>query len=189
MFKTPIMVTAAGPKDIAAIKRLQELNHFKNVSAQERKKRGFVSVETSKEVLLQIARRTGIVVAKANNELIGYEMPLPLEQAKTITLLEPFIARFDSVTYKGRKISDYNLVIAGQICVGKEYSGKGVPEIMHPYLLHMILKGKFDLLVTEVSGQNTRSLHVSVEKLGFQLADQYCADGQSWYVLVQEIPK
>ncbi len=179
-------IRRANEGDLTQIKQLQESNHSSCVSDSDKVKEGFVSVRYDIPMLRRISQDIGILVAESAGEIIGYEMPLGLEYAEEIPLLNPFVERFLQLVYDGKKLSEYRIVIEGQICVDREHKGQGIAEELHKSFLDM-LKGRYDLIVTEISDLNPRSLHVHTKKLGLQVIDEYSAEGRQWYVLLQEI--
>lgn len=178
-------IRKAKESDIKQIKKLQEENHYSNVSDEEKKKEGFVSVRTDVKLLGGINIELGIIVAVKGVIVVGYAIPLSLKHCEEIPLLEPFITRILELIYKNEKLSKYKIIIYGQICVKKGYRGGGIAEAMNVKLSNMLRKN-FDLAVTEISDQNPRSLHFTTKKLGFEVIDEYSAEGRSWYVLVKD---
>jgi hypothetical protein len=137
-------------------------------------------------MLKSLNEKNGVLVAVKNSEVIGYEIPLDLENARKIPLLTTFINRILKFKYKGKPLSNYNLIIEGQICIKKEYKGKGIAENLHKRFVNL-LKPKYDLIVTEISDQNPRSLHVHTKKLGLSVLEEYSAEGRKWYILIQDL--
>jgi GNAT superfamily N-acetyltransferase len=137
-------------------------------------------------MLRMINSELGIIVAREGPEIVGYEMPLGLGHARGLPILDPFISRILKLEYKGKALSKYRVVIEGQICVKKGHKGKGVAERLHAAFLER-MRGKFDLVVTEISDQNPRSLHVHTMKLGMKVIDTYRAEGRNWQVLLHDL--
>jgi L-amino acid N-acyltransferase YncA len=180
------IIRKARAEDLEEVLRLQQANHHKNVSAADKLNEGFVSVETDLKTLKRINKMTGIVVADANGKVVGYELPLTPDEAGKIPLLIPFIERILKLKYAGRDVKDFRWLIEGQILVDKQHKGRGVAEGLHRRFVEM-LKPNYDLIITEVSDQNPRSLHVHTKKLGLSIVQQYSAEGRNWYVLLQDI--
>ena len=180
------IVRPAKTDDLESIRSLQKANHFSSVDDDHKAEEGFVSVETSIEMLYQLNEDIGIYVAEKAGRIVGYELPLNLQHASQIPLLEPFIARFKTIDYDGKKVSDYKWVIEGQILVAKGEKGQGIVEALHEQFING-LKEKYDLIITEISDQNPRSLHVHTNKLGLKVIEEYAADGRNWYVLAQDL--
>jgi len=179
-------IRLATEKDLSLVIKLQRANHYKSISDQDKTKEGFVSVETSLSTLKTIRKEIGVVVADLHGKIIGYEFPISLDQAKKIDLLKPFLTKILELNYGGKKLLEYQLVIEGQICVDKNYKGKGIAEKLHKKFVEL-LKNKFDLMVTEISDQNPRSLYVHKNKLGLQIINEYTAEGKNWYVLIRDL--
>jgi GNAT superfamily N-acetyltransferase len=179
-------IRKAKEMDLLYVEALQKATHLKSVNDAEKEQQGFVSVETDIPLLSQINGDIGILVAEADERIVGYEVPLGLEHAAQIPLLDPFVERFTRLDYEGQKIGAYRWVIEGQINVDKAYKRQGIAEELHRNFVEM-LRGKYDLIVTEISDQNPRSLHVHTKKLGLSVVDEYNAEGRNWYVLLQDI--
>lgn len=43
-----------------------------------------------------------------------------------IPVLIPMVEVFDKVSYQNKLLADYNFMVAGQVCIDKEYHGKGL---------------------------------------------------------------
>ena len=186
MTTTNYIIRKASEKDLTQIRQLQESTHYNNVSESDKEKEGFVSVESDIPLLRVINKDIGILVAEANGKVVGYEMPLGLEHTAQIPLLDPFVKRFIKLNYDGQKIGEYKWVIEGQINVNMAYKGEGIAEALHKNFIDM-LRGKYEIVVTEISDKNPRSLNVHTKKLGMSVIDTYQAKGRKWYVLLQDI--
>ena len=186
MKKLDYIIRKANERDLSSVKKLQELSLSRNVPENDKEKEGFVSVESDISLLRTINKDIGILIADTDGKAIGYEMPLAPEHAAQIPLLDPFVEKFIELIYDGKRIGDYSWVIEGQINVDKEHKGKGIAETLHKNFVNM-LKGKYDLIITEISDQNPRSLHVHTKKLGMSIVDEYQAEGRNWYILMQDI--
>ena len=179
-------IRLAREEDYPKIKKLQEENHFNSVNNREKKEEGFVSVETDIFLLREINELLGIIVVIKNEEIVAYEIPLDLDISRKISLLNPFINLILDLEYKSKKLSHYNFIIEGQICVKKGLKGQGIANELHKNFIERF-KEKYDFIVTEVSDKNPRSLPVHKHKLGFSILKEYSAEGRHWYVLIQEI--
>lgn len=181
-------IRLATKHDLSLIENLQKQNHYLAVSDANKAKEGFVSVETDGAMLQRICEEIGIVIAEQDNQIVGYEFPLGLNHAKEISLLKPLMDRLHTITYEQKNLFDYAFVFEGQICIDVSHKGKGIAEALHKRFVQM-LRGKYDLIVTEISNQNPRSLHVHTTKLGLKIIDEYAAEGKQWYILLQDIRK
>ena len=178
----------AEESDILQIKRLQEASHFAALSDNEKEEGGFVSLETSIPLLKRINKEAGISVVLFDSEVVGYEFPLTLEHIKSMPLLSKFFQRLTKLEYKGKNLLEYKVVMEGQICISRQHKGKGLAIRLHKEFMGM-LKEKYDVLFTGVSGENPRSLHVHTKKLGLGILSKYYERGKKWYILIQDISK
>ena len=181
-----LLVRRAKPSDFPLIVELQKRNLFQNVSETQKESGGFVSVETSSALLAEISEKLGITVAEDGLRVVGYEFPLTAEMARRIPVLVPLVDRLSKLSYGGKRLFDYKLILEGQICLADEHKGSGLAEKMHSEFVKM-LSAKFDLVATEVSSKNPRSLEFHVKKLGFDVVEEYEAEGRRWFVLASKI--
>lgn len=180
-----INVRRAQEKDLIEIKKLQERYNLKNISEEEKREQGFVSVETDLSLLKDI-KKEGIYLAEVGTKIVGYVFPLTLEHTKKISLLIPFIDKFSKIKYKNRNLSDYKWIIAGQILVDKDYKGKGIVELLWNNFIDL-MKKKYELIISEISEQNSRSLYVATKKLGLRVLEKYSAEGKNWYLVIYDL--
>lgn len=173
----------ANEQDLSSVIRLQQENLSRNVSDEEKQRQGFVSVETSPELLKEIAEQEGITVARDGAKVVGYLMPMSVEQGRKIPLLDPFIERFKTIQFEGKPLDGYRYCILGQVCIDKNYHGKGILEKLYQEL-ETRLADKYDLGVSEIGANNPRSLRAHLEKVGLKVAEQYSAEGRDWYIVV-----
>jgi L-amino acid N-acyltransferase YncA len=69
----------------------------------------------------------------------------------------------------------------GQICIDKNYRGKGVFNNLYQHH-KKIYQTKFDLLITEISTHNPRSQKAH-EKVGFKTIHNYKDVMDEWHVV------
>jgi hypothetical protein len=178
----------ATKENLPEIKKLQDINHYRNLTPEQMAKNGFVSLETDIPMLEKILDDNFILIAKSKDNIVGYELPLTLKRANESPLIVPFVDMLLDITYQGKKISEYKTVIGGQICVVNAHKGAGLAVIMHDKFTDKLAE-KYDLLVTEVSNKNMRSITASTKKLGFELVKEYEAEGRQWYVILYDLRK
>jgi ribosomal protein S18 acetylase RimI-like enzyme len=169
--------------DLSDIAGLQQENLARNVSEEERQQQGFVSVETTPELLQEIAEQEGIIIARAGEKVVGYLMPMSVEHGKQIPLLDPFIGRFKHIQFEGKPLDEYRYCILGQACVAKNYRGRGILEKLYQEL-ETRLADKYDLGVSEIGANNPRSLRAHLGKIGLKVAERYSAEGRDWFIVI-----
>lgn len=177
-----VEIGLAKEEDLADILRLQQENLGQNISEAEKEKQGFVSLETPEKLLREILDQEGITVARINGKVVGYLMPMSVEQCKQALLLHPFIEKFETVKFENKPLNEYRYCILGQVCVDKQYRGKGILEKLYEELKSRLAK-KYDIGISEIGANNPRSLHVHLDKLGFKITEQYTAQGKDWYIV------
>ena len=76
----------------------------------------------------------------------------------------------------------FRYILMGQVCVAKDYRGQGVFEGLYRKMQERMAP-YFDLIVTEISERNARSLRAH-EKVGFVEMTRFQApDGERWVVV------
>jgi GNAT superfamily N-acetyltransferase len=84
--------------------------------------------------------------------------------------------------YEGKPLMSFQFYLMGQVCIHKNYRGKGVFPLL--FQQHKISYGReYDLLVTEISAKNQRSLKAH-EKVGFKNIFAYSEGIDEWNVVV-----
>jgi predicted GNAT family N-acyltransferase len=184
-FPTPD-IGFAREEDASDIFRLQQENLSRNVPDEEKQGQGFVSAETPPELLKEIIEQEGIAVARMDDKVVGYLMPMSLNHAQQVPFLRPFIERLDEVQFEGRPLSEYRYHIFGQVCIDKDYRGKGILEKLHQELINKFSED-YDLAVTEISANNTRSLGANTGKMGWKIVDTYLSDEINWHVVILDL--
>jgi len=179
------MITYQGAQteqDLKAILALQQANLPANISAQEAKEQGFLTVEHTLEVLSAMNIPYGHTIAKDREAIAGYALTMTDEFRNDIPILKPFFERVDKIDWKGIKIKHIPYVLMGQVCVAKAYRGQGVFVGLYQKMQERMTP-HFELIVTEISARNARSLRAH-EKAGFVEMQHYTApDGERWVIV------
>ncbi len=183
---TGLFIGLAEKEDLLPIIELQKVNLGRNLSDTEKAEQGFVSVETSLDLLTRINSQSGIIVARINNTVIGYIIRMTDADTDTIPLLKPFTARFPTITFEGKSLTEYRYCILGQVCIQKEYRGQGLLEKLYTEFRNQSAE-KYDLAISEIGTSNPRSLHVHTTKIGFKVAQEYSAEERNWYIVILDL--
>ncbi len=181
-------IRLAEETDGPSILELQRVNLAENVSEEKKKTRGFVSVRCTPELLNKIILQEKITVATVGEKLAGYLMPMTVEHAATIPLLDPFLEKVRILQFEGKQIHEYRYCIIGQVCVDEEFSGKGIAGKLYAELKTR-LASQYDLGISEVGSNNPNSLHVHLDKIGLQDVETYSADGRDWHIVILDFRK
>ena len=172
---------ANSPEDIEQILRLQQQNLKTNLSVAEALSNGFVTVRHEQNVLAKMASVAPQIIAKDENYLIAYALTMPEAFAALVPVLQPMFDSFKNLTFRDKKIPDYNYYVMGQICIAEGYRGIGLFDQL--YAKHKTVCGEyFDLCVTEISARNARSLRAHA-RVGFQTIHTFRDATDDWHVV------
>ena len=175
--------TARGADDLRGILELQEQNLARSISAEEAAAQGFVTVSHELDALLAMHALAPSIVARAadDSQIVAYALAMPLETRRLVPILEPMFEKLGSLSWRARPLTGVPYYVMGQVCVAKAYRGQGVFDAL--YRGHReAYAGRFELLVTEISARNTRSLRAH-ERLGFELIDRYRDAVDEWAIV------
>ncbi|MDI9356145.1 MAG: GNAT family N-acetyltransferase [Chitinophagaceae bacterium] len=174
--------TITQEEEIHSVLQLQSQNLKKNVDAQTIKTEGFVTVEHSFDILKAMMNSAHQIIAKDDNEVIGYALVmLPLFE-NFIPVLKPMFQIINTLSYKDKPVNTYKYYAIGQICVDKNYRGTGVFENMYKKHKEMY-NALFDFCITEISLKNIRSLKAH-EKIGFQTIHRFTDATDDWNIVL-----
>lgn len=168
--------------ELQQILELQQLYLKGHNSAMEEKEQGFVTVHHSFEQIKQMHRLSPSVIVKEDDKVVGYALTMVNECRNLIPVLVPMFEMFDKIVYKGKTLPQYQFYVIGQICVDKNYRGKGIVDML--YQKHKeAYSRKFDFIVTEISTSNSRSMRAH-EKIGFKTIHQFTDAEDEWNIVL-----
>lgn len=164
------------------IMALQKANLPKNISIQEAREQGFVTVDHDMETLRDMNAPYHHSTAWAGEELAGYALVMETRFRDRIPVLIPMFELLDGIPWRGKPLEEWRYFVMGQVCVAKPYRGQGIFQGL--YLdMRSRLSAHFDLVVTEISSRNPRSIRAH-EKVGFENIHEYVGpDGEHWVVV------
>jgi hypothetical protein len=170
-------------EEIRQVLELQKLNLPGNLTPEQIASQGFVTVVHSFDTLKKMNDREQSIIAKDNNQVVGYLLAMTPESKSDIPILIPMFKEFDEVIYKEKKISNYKYIVVGQVCIALGYRGKGfLDECYQAYREHF--KSKYDFAITEIHDTNQRSINAH-KRIGFQTVHIYNdVDGNKWHVVL-----
>ncbi|NVJ07646.1 GNAT family N-acetyltransferase [Myxococcus sp. AM001] len=175
-------VTAVRNRDeLEHILALQQKNLKQALSEDELRAQGFVTVQHDLPALEQMHAMAPSIVAHHDGALVAYALTMPREARALAPVLEPMFALFESLDFRGRLLSDYRFYVMGQICIDRAHRGQGLfDRLYHQHRDHF--RDAFDLIVTEVSARNLRSLRAH-ERVGFETLHTYRDATDEWAVV------
>lgn len=175
--------TSNAIKDLEEIIALQKANLAQNLTKEEIKSQGFVTVHHSYDQLKRLNDHEKHIIAKDNDTVVGYVLAMTHHSKSDLPILIPLFNAFEIILYKNKKIADYNYIVVGQVCIHKEYRGQGIVD--NCYATYKKYYGdKYDFVITEIAAANQRSLNAH-KRIGFTEIHSYTApDKEKWIIVL-----
>ena len=173
--------TATSPYDIEQILQLQWANLPKNISDQEVKDQGFVTVHHEESILTAMNEKFQHVIAKHDGSVVGYALVMLPEFGDKIPVLKPMFDKINTLSYKRKPLKKTPYFVMGQVCVDKAYRGKDVFKGLYQKM-KTEMSTHFDCIITEIATRNTRSIRAH-EKVGFQSIHIYSTNEEEWAIV------
>lgn len=164
---------------------LQKENLYSSISLEQQLQQGFVFAEHNLELLKKMAGHLPQVIATCNNQVIGYNLAMPVAMRNDLTSLIPMFNEFDRCSYQGELLTSYNYMVGGQVCVHKDFRGQGLLSRLYHETRNK-LAGGYQLCVTEISVRNVNSLKIH-QKMGFEVIGTYRDEKELWNVVAWKL--
>lgn len=164
---------------IEEIIQLQKDNLFENISIEERRSQGFVTVKHSFDQLFSWHQNKPHTIAVVDGKVVGYAISMLSEYQKEVPVLIPMFEKIDEHIKP-----DINYIVMGQICVHKDYRGKGVFRGLYQKMKEVC--SDYDWIITEVDTTNLRSIKAH-KVIGFQELMSYESKDQFWSLIYLKI--
>lgn len=181
-----IMVTISTAhlrEDLSSILKLQAENLLTALTDEEKEKEGFLTVVHTLEDLTRLNDFEKHVVAKAAGNIVAYVLAMTKASREDIPALIPMFDILDQVGYNGKPIASYDYIVVGQVCIDKKFRGRGLFDRNYAFYKETY-QGKYELAVTEIAVQNTRSLKAH-QRVGFrEICRHTASNGVEWAVVV-----
>ncbi len=175
--------TANTKEDLLQILALQEENLEKSISSSELKDQGFVTVHHDFDLLQEMNAPFPHVIARANDKVVGYTLVMLRKMADRIPVLIPMFEKINQLSYQGQALSSAQYFIMGQVCIDKDFRGKGLFSALY-HKLGREMRADFQFCITEVAVRNPRSMRAH-QKIGFKPLFQYKDDdSEEWVILI-----
>lgn len=179
----PVFGIATKDEDLEQVLSLQRRNVEESLSPQEVARQGFVTVRHDLELLRDMNRAEPHVIATSDGQVVGYALVMVRAFEERVPILAPMYDMLSRLTYNGKPMDDYNYFIMGQVCVDKPMRGRDIFGGMYCQMRETY-SHKYDMVITEVSCRNTRSIRAH-EKVGFKLLHRYRdSDEEEWDVIL-----
>ena len=169
--------------DLQGILDLQKANLKSELTSESIAKEGFVTVSHSFAELYQLNVIEKHTVAKDGKTVVGYALAMTEKSRNDIAVLAPMFDLFDSLVYKHKLVSQYNYIVVGQVCIDKNYRGRGIfDELYENYKLQH--QHNYDFAITEIAVSNIRSRKAH-QRIGFEEIHFFTdCNGTEWVLVV-----
>lgn len=168
--------------DIQQILLLQSENVERQITSEEAKSQGFVTVVHNKELLREMNEVEPSIIAKYNGKVVGYCLSMSRIFKRKIEVLIPMMNQIDELSFEGSALKDCNYLVMGQVCVSRDFRGMGVFDKMYEEMQKR-LSPKYDYLITEIASRNTRSMRAHT-RVGFENLLTYTDDTDEWELVI-----
>jgi len=168
-------------KDLQQILQLQLSNLPKNISSEEAKSQGFVTVHHSIEILRAMNEPHPHIIAKAADKVVGYALVMLQKFKGEIPVLKPMFKKINSLSFQDKALSEIKYFVMGQVCVDKNFRGQGVFNDLYQQM-RQEMSPFFDCIITEIATRNTRSMRAH-QKVGFEVITIYATEGEEWAIV------
>jgi hypothetical protein len=173
-------------QDLEGILVLQQSNLPVNISMEEAMEQGFVTVVHDLSLLQDMNNAGKHTIAKDEEQIVGYCLTMLTSFRNKIPVLVPMFDMIDTLEWQGRPFTTVSYFVMGQTCVAKSHRGKGVFDALYTGL-KSFFQNDFEVVVTEISKRNQRSLRAHL-RVGFEQIHEYMAlDGEIWLVVAMNL--
>ncbi|MFC6999507.1 GNAT family N-acetyltransferase [Rufibacter roseus] len=168
--------------ELEGILSLQKANLKIGLSEGEIESQGFVTVNHDLKTLKKLNQIEEHIIAKDGEKVVAYVLSMTKKSRFDIPILIPMFEVFDKVVYKVKLLSAYNYMVVGQVCVDKDYRGKGIfGDCYSAYKQHH--SEKYDFAITEIAKTNLRSLNAH-KRVGFKEIVSYTDPNKIEWIVV-----
>ena len=179
-----IQITQAkSDTDLLGILTLQQQNLAARLSPEEAADQGFVTVVHDMDILRRMNAAAPHTIAKDGELVVGYALSMLPQFRADIPVLMSLFERLDQLHWHGHAFSTLPYFVMGQVCVSKEYRGRGVFDLLYRGLRDFNAP-QFEVVATEISILNTRSLRAH-ERAGFEVLHEFTdhTNGAVWVIV------
>ncbi|WP_192349276.1 GNAT family N-acetyltransferase [Algoriphagus sp. Y33] len=168
--------------DLQGIIDLQKANLSTQISIDEKESQGFVFVRHSLEDLAKLNAIEAHIIARDGNYIAAYILAMTKASKADIPQLVPMFYQFDEIEYMGKKVSGYNYIAVGQVCIGKSYRGGGLFDKCYEKYKE-VFEEKYDFAITEISTSNLRSIRAHL-RIGFEVIHTFHDNVEEWNIVI-----
>ncbi len=169
-------------EEVLGILKLQKSNIEDALSPEEARKEGFVTVKHQMDDLNKICGPYGHTIAKDGNTVIGYAITMLPDYSEKISVLKPMFDILHGLKWKENNLTNYEYIAMGQICIDKDYRGKGIFSGLYSYMQRSF-SNRYSFVITEIATRNIRSLKAH-QHIDFQVIHQFSDTTDDWNIVL-----
>ena len=102
---------ADGLDDIKAVLALQSANLHDHLSKEQITSQGFLTISHSLDLLAKMSKVSAQIIAKANEQIVGFCLSMTQEFENEIPILVPMFETMNNVSFQDKKLKDYQYII------------------------------------------------------------------------------
>ncbi|PQB08466.1 hypothetical protein BST83_16045 [Polaribacter filamentus] len=171
---------AQSNNELEQILELQKNNLFENLSEEEKKEHGFVTIKHTFEILKAMNDVCPHTIAKFEDKVVGFALSMTKDFAEDIEVLKPMFYEISKL------VSDEKYIVMGQISIDKDFRKQGVFKGLYEFMKTVICLNTFDAIITEIDIKNERSLNAH-ESVGFKVLKDFKAGDKNWRIVLLKI--
>jgi hypothetical protein len=168
-------------QELHEILQLQEKNLPENLSVDEFRSQGFVTIHHDLHLLNTMHQLAPSVIIKDKDQVIAYALTMLGECSRLVPGLISMFSLLDSCNWQNKSLSKIPYYVMGQVCVEKKHRGRGLFDALYAHH-KKTYSSRFDLLVTQISVRNPRSTKAH-ERVGFKTIHQHRDKQDEWLVV------
>ena len=168
-------------KDLEGILSLQQENLSTLLSQEERDEQGFVTIKHNLQQLQSMHSIAPHVLAKEKDKVVGYVLAMTLASRDVVPLMVPLFENFEQSEIGGKKVTDYNPMVVGQVCVRKSQRGTSLFDKLYTEYREQYA-ATYDFAITSVALSNHRSL-AAHQRVGFKILHTFQDSLHPWAIV------
>ncbi|WP_309608005.1 GNAT family acetyltransferase [Flavobacterium sp.] len=180
-----IFLEIANNSDISGILELQELYLVSNLNDEE-KQAGFVTTPFTIDLLKEVIADEGIFIAKSNNKIIGYAFAASWAFFSQWPIFEYMISMFPRYKFRDFEMNTISSFQYGPVCIHKDFRGQGLIKDLFEFMRIHTVK-KYPIAVTFINKINIPSTKAHVEKLKWEIIDEFSFNNNDYIVLAYDM--
>ena len=183
-----LIIALATPADIPQVLALQSQYLVTNLSPEARLQ-GFVTTPFTVAQLTDIIAQSGLWVAKNETDtVIAYLFAGSWAYFSQWAIFNVMTARFPPLTFNHIPITTENSFQYGPICIHETYRGTGL--LRHIFeAMRCQMQFKYPLSLTFINTINTRSMTAHINKLQWQIIDEFSYNANNYKILAFDMSK